>query len=569
MGQNAVGQHGMVVSAQADASAAGLEMLEAGGNAVDAAVAAAFAIGVTQPFSTGIGGGAFVLIRLADATGQPGREGHVIAIDARETAPATATEDMYVRPGVPERASIHSPLAVATPGLVAGLAMAVENFGTLPLSRVLEPAIRLAEEGYPIGPYQVGKIERMRAYLTPDRFPETARIQFPPPGQEAEPGWRLVQKDLAATLRVIAEKGPDGFYKGRVARAIARTMEEQGGLVSEEDLASYRAVPRVAISGSYRGVAVHSFPPPSSGGVVLVEMLNLLEGFALGVNGAEGGMDAPQAHRIVEAMKLGFADRAAYMGDPDFIDVPVARLTSRTYGNRQRRRISRPWYRRAPWRWLRSRDRAITVEGPGLPSEDSGTSHLSVTDSRGNAVALSQTINTTYGSGITVPGTGILLNNEMDDFAVAPGTPNVYGLIDTRGANAIAPGKRPLSSMTPTILERDGVVVMVTGSPGGPRIITTVLHNILNVLDFEMDVQHSVAAPRFHMQWVPDVVYAEPGVPAEIVEGLRARGHTVEQGERNWSNVQAIVIDPATGAHHGGADPRGDGLALGYSPEPQ
>jgi gamma-glutamyltranspeptidase/glutathione hydrolase len=269
---------------------------------------------------------------------------------------------------------------------------------------------------------------------------------------------------------------------------------------------------------------------------------------------------------VVEAMKLAFADRAVWFGDPDFVDVPLARLTSKAYAKKLRGRIDPPLRRKSPQPW-EGEDRAIEVEQPGLPQNDSGTTHLSVTDAAGNAVALTMTINTPFGSGITVPGTGILLNNEMDDFSKAPGTPNVYGLVDERGANAIASRKRPLSSMTPTILVRDGKVFMVTGSPGGPRIITTTLHTILNVVEHGMDVQEAVTAPRFHHQWVPDKVFAEPKLPEAIVEGLRRRGHEVQVTERTWSNAQSIVIDPETALHLGGSDPRGDGAALGLNPQ--
>ena len=543
----------MVVSSQADATRAGVSLLEAGGNAVDAAVATAFAVGVTQPFSTGIGGGGFILIRMAD--------GRVAAIDARETAPAAATVDMYTREGVDERASVRGALAVATPGLVAGLALALELYGTKSLAECLQPAILLAEQGFEISPYNVRLMEFMRRRLPPERFPETARIQFPAPGEPTRAGWRLVQEDLAESLSLIAEQGPEAFYEGPIAEAIASEMERRGGLVSAADLASYRPVLREAVTGSYRGLTIHSFPPPSSGGVLLVQMLNVLEGYDdLAERGA--GSSASM-HVIAEAMKLAFADRAFFLGDPDFVAMPVDTLVSKEYGEAQRARIDPPWYRRAPWDWFRG-EMAIRVEAPGIPVEDHGTTHLSVTDRFGNAVAITKTINTPYGSGITVPGTGILLNNEMDDFAKDIGVPNSYGLIDTRGANLVAPGKRPLSSMTPTIIEKDGEVFLVTGSPGGSRIISSTLLSILNVVDYGMNVKQAVAAPRFHHQWEPDKLLVEPAVPADVVDGLRARGHDVEVSPRNWSAVEAILVDPESGRHYGANDPRRDGLALGY-----
>jgi len=541
----------MVVTSQVDATRAGVEMLAAGGNAVDAAVAAAFTVGVTQPFSAGIGGGAFLLIRRPD--------GEVIAIDARETAPAAADRDMYVRPGVPERASLAGPLAVATPGLVQGLAVALAEYGNLTLAEVLKPAIRLAAQGYAIGPYHAKMLERMRGYGLPQAFPETGRIQFPPPGTKVEPGWRLVQTDLAETLRRIAREGPDGFYTGAVAQAIAGEVKRRGGLLTADDLAGYEVRYRKPVRGEYRGYRVDSFPPSSSGGVALIEMLNILAGFDLASYGA--GSSA-SLHRIAEAMKFAFADRAAFLGDSDFVDVPVDALIAPDYGARLRAKINPPFWRRAPWTWGRC-ERVVKLRGPGLPLNDSGTTHLSTTDAAGGAVALTMTINTPFGSGITVPGTGVILNNEMDDFAKAPDTPNAYGLVDTRGSNAIAPRKRPLSSMTPTLVSKDGELFMVTGSPGGPRIITTVLLTLLNVIDYGMDVQAAVSAPRFHQQWLPDTLYVEPAITRDVLRALERRGHNVEVSERNWSAAEAIVVDPETRWHYGGSDPRRDGLAAG------
>jgi gamma-glutamyltranspeptidase/glutathione hydrolase len=551
--QPATGAGGMVVASQIDAAQAGLAMLEAGGNAVDAAVATAFALSVSQPFSAGVGGGMFALIRLSD--------GKVVAIDGRETAPASADRDMYVRPGVDPKASLSGALAVATPGFVRSIALVLERWGTLPLAKVLEPAIVLADEGFAIGPYHARMLERTRQYGVPKFFPETGWIQFPRAGTPARAGWRLVQKEKAQTLRLLALEGPDLFYTGAIAAKIAAEVQSQGGLLTAEDLAGYEPKLREPVTGKYRDLELFSFPPPSSGGAVLVEILNVLEGFDLS---EMGPAEPAAAHRVAESMKLAFADRAIWFGDPDFVEVPVAKLTSKAYAEGLRARIEPPFWKKTPDRW--SGDQAIDVDGPGLEQNDSGTTHLSTTDAAGNAVALTMTINTPFGSGITVPGTGILLNNEMDDFSKAPGKPNVYGLVDERGANAIAPKKRPLSSMTPTILLKGGRVFMVTGSPGGPRIITTTLHTILNVVDHHMDVQEAVAAPRYHHQWLPNKVYAEPELPESIVLGLRERGHEVEVADRTWSSAQSIVIDPETGLHLGGSDPRGDGAALGFNP---
>jgi gamma-glutamyltranspeptidase/glutathione hydrolase len=545
------GKQVMVVTSQPDATRAGLAMLHAGGNAVDAAVAASFAVNVTQPQSTGIGGGAFLLIRKADGT--------ALAIDCRETAPAAATRDMYLREGVAERASLFGPLASGTPGMVAGLALALEEHGTKSLAEVLRPAIRSAEDGFEIGPAQARLQQRMAKYGLAERYPATAAIQYGPGGQPAEPGYRVVQRDLGRTLRAIAAEGPQVFYGGWVARAIADEMKRLGGLISMEDLATYRPLVRDVVRGSYRGREILSFPPPSSGGVALVQSLNILEGFDLAAYGAGSSAGI---HRVAEAMKFAFADRAAWLGDSDFVDVPVGFLIDPTYAARLRGRINPPRWKRAPWTWGRA-EVATRVVGPGEPPDDSGTTHLSVVDAEGNAVAVTLTINAPYGSWVTVPGTGILMNNEMDDFAKDVNSPNVYGLVDTRGANAIAPGKRPLSSMTPTIVVEDGKVRMVTGSPGGPRIISTTLGTIVNVFDFGMDAQAAVSAPRFHHQWVPDKLFVEDGVPSDVVEALRGRGHTVEAGGR-WSGAEIIVVDPETGIRYGGNDPRRDGLAQGY-----
>jgi gamma-glutamyltranspeptidase/glutathione hydrolase len=547
----AFSRDGMVVTSQTHATHAGLEMLRRGGNAVDAAVASAFALSVTQPYSSGIGGGAFILIRKTD--------GQVVAIDCRETAPSGADRDMYVRPGVSKRASVSGPLAVATPGLVAGLALALEQHGTLTLVEAMMPAVRLAQDGFEIGPRHARMIEFMRKRGLEKGYPETAAIQFPPKGQVAEPGWRLVQPQLALTLARIAKEGPSVFYDGSIGHAIAADMARRGGLIVRQDLADYQPKVREAVHGTYRGYDIYSFPPPSSGGIALVESLNILEGLDLAKYGP--GSSA-SIHRIAESLKLAFADRAAFLGDSDFVDVPQQKLISKRYAKRLRKRINPAWWRRAPWKWAAG-EIAMKLRGPGLPVNDSGTTHLSVTDAAGNAVAITKTINTPYGSGVTIAGTGILMNNEMDDFAKAPNAPNAYGLIDTRGMNAIAPLKRPLSSMTPTIVAKDGRTVFVTGSPGGPRIISTTLLTILNHLDYGMDPQAAVSAPRFHHQWIPDKLMVEPATPDDVVEALRERGHTVEVSTRDWSSAEAIAIDPATGWHTGGSDPRRDGLALG------
>ncbi len=528
----------MVVSTNAAAAAAGAQILREGGNAIDAAVATAFAVGVAQPFSAGLGGGVFALVRLAD--------GSVRALDARETAPAAASRTMFTAPGVEEYASRRGPLAVAVPSFVPGMIRLLERYGTMPLSQVLAPAIELADQGFEMGRYHARMAGFMRGRFSAEEFPETWRIQFAPFDPAAMQGQRLVQKDLAGSLRLLSRRGEGVFRDGEVARAMVAEVQRRGGLLSIEDLKGYQPRWREAVLGEYRGFRVASFPPPSSGGAVLIQALNILEGFDLAGLRAGG---APAIHLVTEAMKLAFADRAAYMGDSDFVDVPVARLVSRDYATAQRARINA--------------SRATEIRAPGGLPEDAGTTHLSVTDAAGRAVALTMTINTPFGSGITVPGTGVILNNEMDDFAVAKNTPNSYGLIDTRGANLVAPGKRPLSSMTPTILDRDGRLFMVSGSPGGPRIISTTLLTVLNVVDWKMDAQAAVSAPRYHHQWDPNRLRVEPEIPDEVIATLEARGHAVERSSRHWSAAEVIVFDAETGLYFGGADPRTDGAAVG------
>ena len=413
------------------------------------------------------------------------------------------------------------------------------------LAQVLEPAIGLAE-GFPLSRFQADRINFLRSYFDADEFPETVRIQFQPAEDGlAEVGETLAQPDLAQTLRAIAKQGPDVVSSGSIGQRIVGEVQKRGGILTLEDMKKYQPKVRPAVQGRYRGYEVYSFPPPSSGGAVLLEALNILEGMDLAKSPAQSPANI---HLVTEAMKLAFADRAAYMGDPDFVEIPLKRIVSKEYADQQRSRIDP--------------EKSQTVVAPGHAVDDSGTAHLSVTDAQGNAVAITMTINTSYGSGITVPGTGIILNNEMDDFSIAPDTPNAYGLVDTRGANAVAPGKRPLSSMTPTILVKDDQTYMVTGSPGGPRIISTVLLTILNVIDWKMDVGDSVAASRYHHQWIPDTLRVEPETPPDVVEALRAMGHEVDVSSRRWSAAEAIVVDPETGLHRGGADPRTQGAAV-------
>ncbi|MDD9853682.1 MAG: gamma-glutamyltransferase [Deltaproteobacteria bacterium] len=531
----AQGTRAMVVTPHPEATRAGLAMLEAGGQAVDAAIAAAFALGVVQPQSMGIGGGCFLLVRLAD--------GRAFALDARETAPAASTPDMFAPPA-PRDASRRGGLAIGTPGLVAGLAQAQRDWGALPLDALLAPAIRLAEEGVPLGPYQWGIIRRIRTPELLERFPEASRIQFPPTAQG--PDWVKRQPELARTLRAIAKDGPRAFYQGAAAAGMARTAQQHGGVLSQADLAAYRPVLREPLRGQWRGLQLLTFPPPSSGGVTLLEILNVVEDFDLHGDGAGS---ARTIHRLAEAMKLAFADRAVHLGDPDFAEIPAAQLISKKYAAQLRARIG---------------ERAALVEGPGFAAEDGGTAHLSVVDSAGNAVALTGTINGPFGSMVSVPGWGILLNNEMDDFVTDPEGANLYGLAGRRdSANLVAPGKRPLSSMAPTIVLENGAVRFVAGSNGGPRIITATLQSFLNHFAFQMDVLQAVSAPRFHHQWRPDRILLEAAHPAAVAADLRRRGHKVKLTPRIPTGVQAITRDPQTGRLHGAPDPRRDGLAEG------
>jgi gamma-glutamyltranspeptidase/glutathione hydrolase len=525
----------MVVSQSSHATEAGLEILQRGGNAVDAAVAVSLALGVTEQYHCGIGGGGFILVYLAES-------GRVVAVDARERAPQAATRDMFK--GAPGK-STEGALSVAVPGFLAGLDLALARHGTMSLAEVTAPAAKLAREGFRIGYTYSRKIEEKREKLA--RQPENARIYFLSDGSAPPPDHVLVQKDLARTYDTIAREGVKAMYGGKLGDTIARFIREQGGIVTAADMSSYAPVVREPVTGSYRGYSIFSMPPPSSGGVHLIQMMNLLEGDDL----AEMGVgSSAYVHALAEAMKWAFRDRASCLGDPDFTEVPVGRLISKDYAQE--------------FRGTLDADTVLVLTGEGLCSDDEGnTSHLSVVDRWGNAVSLTQTVNLDFGSGLTVPGTGIILNDEMDDFAAEPGVPNAFGLVGAE-ANAVAPGKRPLSSMTPTIVTKDGAVVMVLGSPGGGRIITAVLQVLLAMIDFRMDVGDAVAAPRVHHQWKPDVLLLERwGFGKDVVAALEARGHKIEETGALGA-VQAILVDRESGYLFGSADPRLGGTAAGY-----
>jgi len=534
-------KHAMVGSTDAHATRAGLEMLRKGGNAIDAAVAVGFALAVTHPAAGNIGGGGLMVIRLAD-----GRE---TSIDYREMAPAAATRDMFLDAAgavVPARSTI-GPLAAGVPGSVAGLAYAQKKYGRLSLAETIAPAITLADEGFEISYALARSLAGERTLFA--RFPETGRIYLKN-DEPYEAGQRLVQKDLARTLKEIAGKGPDGFYRGRVADLIEAEMRRSGGLITKADLAAYKPVERTPVSGTYRDYRIVSMPPVSSGGVALIQFLNILEAFPL----REHGHNSSQTiHLVAEAAKRVYADRSEWLGDPDFVKVPVTGLISKAYADRLRAGIDP----------ARATPSARIAPGKPLAFESTQTTHYSVVDADGTAVSTTTTLNGSYGNGQVVAGAGFLLNNEMDDFSAKPGVPNMFGLIGG-SANEIQPRKRMLSSMTPTIVTKDGKTFLVLGSPGGSRIITTVLQVVMNVVDHGMDVQEAVDAPRFHHQWIPDEIRIERrGFPADVVRALEGRGHTVV-ALADMGDVHAIMIDPKTGTRLGASDPRMDGLTLGY-----
>src|SRR3954468_9540638 len=538
-----VAKNGMVASQEKRATRAGVEILKAGGNAVDAAVAVGFALAVTHPQAGNIGGGGFMLVHLA-------ARNETIAIDYRETAPAAMTRDVFLddRGEADPAKSRDSALGVGVPGTVAGLALAHEKYGSgkFTLAQLIAPAISLAREGFAVDDELADTLPRAQLRLV--RWPASAKIFLKPDGAALGRGQRLVQSDLAASLETIAANGPRAFYEGPLAEKLVAGVRQHGGIITLDDLKNYRAIERVPVRGNYRGYAIASMPPPSSGGVHLIEMLNILEGFSLRETGAES---AATLHLMVEAMKPAYADRAEFLGDPAFTKVPLAGLTSKRYAAELRQQIDTEHAR--PSKEIRA--------GNPAPSEGDNTTHFSVVDSQGNAVANTYTLNFSYGLGLVAEGTGILLNNELDDFAAKPGAPNAYGLLGG-DANAPGAGKRPLSSMSPTIVFRDGRVFLVAGTPGGSRIITMVLQIILNTIDHQMNIAEAVAAPRIHHQWLPDQVDAERGLSPDTIRLLEARGHRIAVG-RTFGSANSILVTPEGLA--GAADSRQRGtLAKGF-----
>lgn len=543
----ATGKYAMVASEGEPATQIALDVLKAGGNAVDAAVALSFAISVYRPQSTGIGGGGFLLFHSA-------KEGRTVALDMRERAPLKAKRDMFLKGGKPvPELSLRGGLSVATPGLVAGLWEAHRRLGSkkIPWKHLVLPAARLAREGFEVYPYMAEAVKELHEKGWLAKFPETRKLLTRVDGTPIQPGDRYRNPDLARALETIAEKGKDGFYKGWVAKEILAAVKRTGGILTQADLDAYQVKERQPVRGTYRSFEVVSMPPPSSGGVHVIQMLNMLEkkGEVLG-----RGFDHPDAvHLKIETMRRAYADRSVYLGDPDFYRVPVKGLLSKTYADTLVKGINLE---------KASPSQAEVKAGKPAAFEKTSTTHFSIVDQEGNAVAATQTINYDYGSGVVAGGTGIFLNDEMDDFSVQPGQPNVYGLVGGE-ANAIAPKKTPLSSMTPTILLEKGKVRLVLGSPGGSRIITSVLNVILNVVDHDLDLRDAVFAPRVHHQWLPDVVQIDKaGFTPRVLEALAAKGHKLE--EKPIGNVSAVWVNPQTGERVGVADPRREGKPMGF-----
>lgn len=552
--------HAIVVSVHELASHVGVEIMQGGGNAVDAAVATGFALAVVHPAAGNIGGGGFMLIRMAD--------GKAHFLDYREKAPAAATRDMYLdtQGNVIPGASEIGYKAIGVPGSVAGMVYAEQKYGKLTLKQVIAPAIQLAREGYALTWEEAADMHDRHLA----EFPESRRV-FQREGNYYKPEEIFRQPDLARTLERIAEK-PDDFYHGALARELASAVQKGGGLITADDLARYEVKEREPVRGTYRGYEVISAPPPSSGGAVLIEVLNILETYDLG---KMGNRSAQSMHYTIEAFRRAFFDRAEFMGDPDFAKIPVAQLIDKRYAAAWEETIapahataSKDLKRPAVFSEL---EQYAAGHSPAMtPHESNHTTHYSVVDADGNAVSVTTTINDWFGSRVTAEGLGFLLNDEMDDFSSKPGVPNGDGLIQS-SVNAVGPGKRPLSSMTPTIVVRDGKTVMVLGSPGSSKIITTVANVLMGVVDYGMNIQEAVNAPRFHNQWMPDVVNVEQWFSPDTIGMLQHMGYTVEVGLHYgtnvapyWSDAECIAVDAKTGDRLGASDVRHGGKALGY-----
>jgi len=551
--------HAVVASVHGLASQAGADMMKAGGNAIDAAVATGFALAVVHPQAGNLGGGGFMLIRMAD--------GKVHFIDFREKAPAAATENMYLdaKGEVIPNASLLGYKSAGVPGSVAGLVYAEKKYGKLSLPQVMAPAIKLAQDGFVLAWEDADDLHDKHLA----EFPESRRI-FQRDGDFFKQGEVLRQPELAQTLQHIASD-PDDFYKGAMARQIAVAVQKGGGLITTDDLARYEVKEREPVRGTYRGYEIISAPPPSSGGVMLIETLNILEGYNLALL---GNRSANSLHLAAEAFRRASFDKSEFMGDPDFSKIPVAQLIDKRYAEAWRDSIdlhhaSPSNTLKRPEIFSRLEQYAATHQQNPVGPDDPQTTHFSVVDQAGNAVAVTTTLNDDFGSRATVPGMGFLLNDEMDDFASKQGVPNLYGLIQGP-ANAIAPGKRPLSSMVPTIVVKDGKPFLVLGSPGGARIPTTVANILMGVIDYGMDIQEAVNAPRFHHQWEPDQISVEQWFSPDTVEKLRQMGHKVvfgvqyEEWEPRWSDGECIEVDLKTGERLGASDDRNNGKAVGF-----
>jgi gamma-glutamyltranspeptidase/glutathione hydrolase len=544
-------QQGMVVSADRLASQVGIQILKQGGNAIDAAVATTFAISVVEPFSAGIGGGGFLLVGFPPTTSQAEANYTIQALDFRERAPKAATRDMYLDEAgkVKPRASLDGHLAAGTPGTVAGLYTVHQYYGKLPWATVVSPAIGLAEDGFPVSDYFVRSVKRRQEVILNN---PAAKAIFTRNGEFYQPGEVLIQQDLATTLKRIAED-PNSFYRGEIAESIAADMAKNGGLITLNDLKAYTPIWRKPVCGEFRETQVCSMSPPSSGGVHLVQILNIIGDTNLK---AWGRQNPDTLHLLAEAMRIAYADRATYLGDPDFVTVPVEALTSLGYANQQREAINIKKARNSTQ--VKSVDEATLQRSLW---ESPQTSHLTVVDNERNVVSLTFTVNGSFGAAVVAEGTGIILNNEMDDFAAAPGVPNLFGLVGGE-ANAIAPLKTPLSSMSPVIVTKDGKFVMAGGSPGGSTIITTSLQLVLNVVEFGMNAGEAVSAPRIHHQWLPDKLIVEKGRMNPVtLDELRRRGHDIEKWD-GWGNANLIRLT-GNGVLEGAADPRREGAAIG------
>ena len=545
-------KHAVVVSVHEEASKVGAEILQKGGNAVDAAVATGFALAVVHPAAGNIGGGGFMLVRFAD--------GKIHFLDYREKAPKAASRDMYLdaQGNVIPDASTVGYKAISVPGSVAGMVYAQKHWGKLPLKAVMGPAIRLAREGVVLTFEEAQSLHNKELA----QFPDSKRI-FQREGDFYEPGELLRQPELARTLARIAAN-PDDFYKGAMARELASDVKSGGGFMTEQDLAEYEVKERTPVRGTYRGYEIISAPPPSSGGITMLEALNILEGYDLA---SLGSRSADSIHLTAEAFRRAFFDRAEFLGDPDFNQLPVPQLLDKKYAAAWRAlldpahaSISKELRRPAGFGEL---DRQATLHTAYVGRESENTTHYSVVDADGNAVAVTTTLNDSFGSRVTSGKLGFLLNDEMDDFTSKPGVPNAYGLIQGE-ANSIAPGKRPLSAMAPTIVLKDGKLFLVLGSPGGPRIITTVANILMGVVDYGLDIQQAVNAPRFHHQWEPDQIFIErTGLSPDTIKLLQTRGHKLET-QGYWSDGECIAVDPRTGERLGASDGRGGGKAVGY-----